>query len=52
MVAYKLIQVMYERAECPGMKWLEMLEFAEAIATVGDVMKTSGREPHCGEGGI
>ena len=38
MVAYKLIQVMYERAGVPGDEWLEMLEFA-AIATVGDVMK-------------
>lgn len=38
MVAYKLIQVMYERAGVPRDEWLEMLEFA-AIATVGDVMK-------------
>lgn len=38
MVAYKLIQVMYERAGVPRDEWLEMMEFA-AIATVGDVMK-------------
>ena len=38
MVAYKLIQVMYERAGIPRAEWLDMMELA-AVATVGDVMK-------------
>ena len=38
MVAYKLIQVLYERAGVPREEWLEMMELA-AVATVGDVMK-------------
>lgn len=38
MVAYKLVQALYEVYGVPAEKWLEMLEFA-AIATVGDVMK-------------
>ncbi|WP_367566947.1 single-stranded-DNA-specific exonuclease RecJ [Lacrimispora sp.] len=38
LVAYKLVQALYEAFEVPMEKWLEMLEFA-AIATVGDVMK-------------
>ena len=38
MVAYKLVQVLYERAGVPRAEWLDMMEFA-AIATVGDVMK-------------
>lgn len=38
VVAYKLIQVLYERCGVPKAEWEEMLEFA-AIATVGDVMK-------------
>lgn len=38
MVAYKLIQVLYEEAGVSRREWLEMLELA-AIATVGDVMK-------------
>lgn len=38
MVAYKLVQALYEAFEVPMEKWLEMVEFA-AIATVGDVMK-------------
>lgn len=38
MVAYKLVQALYEEFHIPMEKWLEMLEFA-AIATVGDVMK-------------
>ena len=38
MVAYKLIQVMYERAGIPRTEWLDMMELA-AVATVGDVMK-------------
>ena len=38
MVAYKLIQVLYERAGVPRQEWLEMMELA-AVATVGDVMK-------------
>ena len=38
MVAYKLIQVLYERGAVPREEWLDMLELA-AVATVGDVMK-------------
>lgn len=38
MVAYKLIQVLYEKAGIPQDEWKEMMEFA-AIATVGDVMR-------------
>lgn len=38
MVAYKLIQVLYEEEHIPKQEWLDMLELA-AIATVGDVMK-------------
>ncbi len=38
VVAYKLIQILYERAGIPMREWEEMLEFA-AIATVGDVMR-------------
>lgn len=38
MVAYKLIQVMYERSGTPRAEWLDMMELA-AVATVGDVMK-------------
>lgn len=38
VVAYKLIQVLYEKAGVPQQEWLEMIEFA-AIATVGDVMR-------------
>ena len=38
MVAYKLSQVLYERAGVPREEWLEMMELA-AVATVGDVMK-------------
>jgi single-stranded-DNA-specific exonuclease len=38
LVAYKLVQALYEEYSIPQEKWLEMLEFA-AIATVGDVMK-------------
>ena len=38
VVAYKLIQVLYEKAAVPQQEWLEMIEFA-AIATVGDVMR-------------
>lgn len=38
VVAYKLVQVLYERFGIPQREWEEMLEFA-AIATVGDVMK-------------
>lgn len=38
LVAYKLVQALYEAFGVPMEKWLEMLEFA-AIATVGDVMK-------------
>lgn len=37
-VAYKLIQVLYDKAGIPRQEWLEMMEFA-AIATVGDVMR-------------
>lgn len=38
MVAYKVMQALYEAFGIPLEKWEEMLEFA-AIATVGDVMK-------------
>lgn len=38
MVAYKLIEVLYEEEQIPRSEWLDMLELA-AIATVGDVMK-------------
>lgn len=38
VVAYKLVQVLYEQFGIPEQEWEEMLEFA-AIATVGDVMK-------------
>lgn len=37
VVAYKLVQVLYEKFGVPRKEWEEMLEFA-AIATVGDVM--------------
>lgn len=38
LVAYKLIQALYEAFGIQGKPWEELLEFA-AIATVGDVMK-------------
>lgn len=38
MVAYKLVQVLYQENGVPEKEWLDMLELA-AIATVGDVMK-------------
>lgn len=38
LVAYKLVQVLYEIFKVPEQEWLELLEFA-AIATVGDVMQ-------------
>lgn len=38
VVAYKLVQVLYELAGVPAREWEDLLEFA-AIATVGDVMK-------------
>ncbi len=38
VVAYKLVQVLYEACGVPKKEWQDMLEFA-AIATVGDVMK-------------
>lgn len=38
VVAYKLVQVLYEKNGIPEQEWKNMLEFA-AIATVGDVMK-------------
>lgn len=38
MVAYKLVQVLYEAYGIRREEWLDMLEIA-AIATVGDVMK-------------
>lgn len=38
VVAYKLVQVLYERYGVPKQEWEKLLEFA-AIATVGDVMK-------------
>lgn len=41
MVAYKLVQALYEAWGIPEEEWLELLEFA-AIATVGDVMRLQG----------
>lgn len=41
MVAYKLVQVLYEECGVPRAEWMDMLEIA-AIATVGDVMKLQG----------
>lgn len=38
VVAYKLVQALYEAFHIPAEEWEAMLEFA-AIATVGDVMK-------------
>lgn len=38
VVAYKLVQVLYERYRVSMSEWEEMIEFA-AIATVGDVMR-------------
>lgn len=38
VVAYKLVQILYEKAEIPLKEWKDMMEFA-AIATVGDVMR-------------
>lgn len=38
VVAWKLINVIYEELGIPEHEWMELLEFA-AIATVGDVMK-------------
>ncbi len=38
LVAYKLVQVLYEAFGVPEEEWLELMEFA-AIATVGDVMR-------------
>lgn len=38
VVAYKLVQALYEEFGVSREEWLELLEFA-AIATVGDVMK-------------
>lgn len=38
LVAYKLVQVLYELFGIPKREWEELLEFA-AVATVGDVMR-------------
>ncbi len=38
VVAYKLVQALYEAFHVPKAEWEEMMEFA-AIATVGDVMR-------------
>lgn len=38
VVAYKLVQVLYEQSQVPAEEWENMIEFA-AIATVGDVMR-------------
>lgn len=38
VVAYKLVQVLYEQNGVPASEWEDMVEFA-AIATVGDVMR-------------
>lgn len=38
VVAYKLVQALYELAGIPAQEWEDLLEFA-AIATVGDVMR-------------
>lgn len=41
MVAFKLVQVLFEESGVLAQEWLDMLEIA-AIATVGDVMKFQG----------
>lgn len=41
MVAFKLVQVLFEESGVLAQEWLDMLEIA-AIATVGDVMKLQG----------
>lgn len=38
VVAYKLVEALYEACGVPKLQWQELLEFA-AIATVGDVMR-------------
>lgn len=38
VVAYRLLEVLYERAGIPKREWEQLLEFA-AVATVGDVMR-------------
>ena len=38
VVVYKLLQLLYRRAEVPEAEWKELLQFA-AVATVGDVMR-------------
>lgn len=38
LVAYKLVQAVYQAFQVPAKEWKDLLEFA-AIATVGDVMK-------------
>ena len=38
VVAYKLVEKLYEASGVPREEWRELLEFA-AIATVGDVMR-------------
>ena len=51
MVAYKLIQVLYERAGVPREEWLEMMELA-AVATVGAVMKLQDENRIVGKEGL
>lgn len=41
LVAYKLVQVLYEESGVPEAEWMDLLEIA-AVATVGDVMKLQG----------
>lgn len=41
VVAYKVVEVLYEQYGIPRGEWEEMIEFA-AIATVGDVMRLQG----------
>lgn len=38
VVAYRLLEILYENAKIPRREWEELLEFA-AVATVGDVMR-------------
>lgn len=48
MVAYKLIQILYEKAGIDREEWLAMIEFA-AIATGGRCDEAAGGEPDRGE---
>lgn len=41
VVAYRLLEILYENTGIPRREWEELLEFA-AVATVGDVMRLQG----------